>query len=444
VTKAVLGDYVDLQRGNTYKSALLEQPGPVLLGLASIARNGGFRRDSLRTYGGESDERMLLRPGDIYVSLKDVTQSADLLGAVACVPPDVGLGRLTQDTVKLNFRNGSEPERRYVYWALRGPDYREYCRSRAIGTTNLSLARDDFLGFPIRPPAASDFAVVELLDALDDRIDLNRRLNQTLEAMAQALFKSWFVDFDPVRAKAEGRQPVSMDAETGALFPSSFASTSLGESPTGWSTAVLGQFISLDKGVSYKGEFLTKRGLPMVNLKCIRPHGGFNADGLKPYSGPVKEKHHVHPGDVVVANTDITQARNVLGAPARVPPTVGGDLVFSHHTWAARHRPHSPLGPNFIYQLLLTEAYRERARGFATGTTVLALPPDAVLELSFALPPQEIINSFERTVQALTEMLWAHDAQSLTLRRVRDLLLPKLLSGELRVKDAEATVATTV
>ena len=96
-----LGDYVSLQRGNTYKSALLGKEGPVLLGLASIAKNGGFRSENLKTYGGPSDERMLLGPGDIFVSLKDVTQSANLLGAVARVPNTIHQGRLTQDTVKL-------------------------------------------------------------------------------------------------------------------------------------------------------------------------------------------------------------------------------------------------------------------------------------------------------------------------------------------------------
>src|SRR5436190_22935688 len=94
-----LRDVVTLQRGTTYKSALLGQPGPVLLGLASIQRNGGFRGTNLKTYGGDSPEKLLLGPGDLYVALKDVTQSGDLLGAVARVPASVGFGRLTQDTV---------------------------------------------------------------------------------------------------------------------------------------------------------------------------------------------------------------------------------------------------------------------------------------------------------------------------------------------------------
>ncbi|MFN9451361.1 MAG: hypothetical protein ACK58U_17120, partial [Rubrivivax sp.] len=209
---------VNIVRGNTYKSALLGLPGPVLLGLASIQRDGGFRGDSLKTYGGESASKLLLSPGDLYVSLKDVTQSGDLLGAVARLPKSVPVGRLTQDTVKLVFDTASYPPS-LLYWALRAPEYRSYCRERAIGTTNLSLSRDDFLAFQLPAATRPRLNLVELLERIEHRIDLLRQTNATLESIAQALFKSWFIDFDPVRAKAEGREPEGMDAAAAALFP---------------------------------------------------------------------------------------------------------------------------------------------------------------------------------------------------------------------------------
>ncbi|MGP8022327.1 MAG: hypothetical protein ACLPRE_15265, partial [Limisphaerales bacterium] len=158
-----LANVVTLQRGTTYKSALLGQPGPVLLGLASIQRNGGFRDDNLKTYGGDSPEKLTLHPGDIYVSLKDVTQSADLLGSIARVPTHVPSGRVTQDTVKLSFIRKDVPSC-YIYWLLRTPFYREYCRAHAIGTTNLSLAREDFLAFPVPRPKTRELTLVECLD----------------------------------------------------------------------------------------------------------------------------------------------------------------------------------------------------------------------------------------------------------------------------------------
>ena len=138
-----IGNYFTLQRGTTYKSSMLGKRGPVLLGLATIQRNGGFRSDSIKTYGGESPENLLVHPGELYVSLKDVTQSADLLGAISKLPIGYEAGRLTQDTVKLKPRSRDVPID-YIYWLLRTPQYRHYCRAHSTGTTNLGLPRADF------------------------------------------------------------------------------------------------------------------------------------------------------------------------------------------------------------------------------------------------------------------------------------------------------------
>jgi type I restriction enzyme, S subunit len=161
-TRKTMGDYFTLQRGTTYKSRLLDLPGPVLLGLASIERNGGFKSTSLRTYGGESPDKLIVKPGELYLSLKDVTQSADLLGAVARLPDDHQPGRLTQDTVKLEPLTPDAPLDS-IYWLLRTPEYRAYCRAHATGTTNLGLARDDFLAFPVPEITSERGAIVTVL-----------------------------------------------------------------------------------------------------------------------------------------------------------------------------------------------------------------------------------------------------------------------------------------
>jgi type I restriction enzyme S subunit len=184
---STLGEHIELRRGTTYKSSLKDRPGPYLLGLSSIRRNGGFRRDSLSTYGGESSAEILLGPGELYVSLKDVTQSADLLGSIARVPSDIQQGRLTQDTVRLLSKNTELPSC-YVYQTLRTREYREYCRARATGTTNLGLSRADFLSYKIVIPPA-DFlqkfdSTVQLLER---RCDLNDAESCTLRSLRDAL-----------------------------------------------------------------------------------------------------------------------------------------------------------------------------------------------------------------------------------------------------------------
>ena len=179
-----LGNIVTLVRGNTYKSSLLsETDGPILLGLGSIREGGGFKRGTWKHYPGESDSRIILHPGDLYVSLKDLTQSCNLLGAVSRVPIDLKEGRLTQDTVKLEFNPSvSELDKQYVYWCLRTPQYRAYCKARGTGTTNMSLSRSDFLSWQI--PAKSEVRdnLISLFECIETKIELNNQINDYLAA----------------------------------------------------------------------------------------------------------------------------------------------------------------------------------------------------------------------------------------------------------------------
>lgn len=187
-----LSELVTIRRGTTYKSALLGLPGPVLLGLAAIARNGGFRSDNLKTYGGESPESLLVQPGQLFASLKDVTQSADLLGSVARVPSGSVAGRLTQDTVRIDVVSDRIcPD--FLYLSLLTPKYRDYCRRHATGTTTLGLQREDFLAYQIwLPPLDEQRRIAGVLGALDDLIEVNRGLIKNLLETVDAAFSRNF------------------------------------------------------------------------------------------------------------------------------------------------------------------------------------------------------------------------------------------------------------
>ena len=193
-----LGDHVTLQRGRTYSGRLVGLPGPALLGLGSIVPGGGFRGEKYKTFGGECPPELMLYPGDIYAALKGATKDGSMVGSVARVPKSVASGRLTQDTVKLVFSKPDEDFQTYVYWLLRTPHCRDYCAAHATGSVQSALGREDFLAYPVPELGETGWQTVLLLEALESKIEPNRRMNETLEAMAQALFKSWFVDFDPV------------------------------------------------------------------------------------------------------------------------------------------------------------------------------------------------------------------------------------------------------
>lgn len=301
-----LGSIVSLIRGNTYKSALLNQDGPYLLGLASIGPHGGFRKDKLKTYGGPSAEKHILYTGDMFVSLKDITQQALLLGAVARVPDEIKKGRLTQDTVKLSFTDETY-SKEYFYWALRTPQYREYCKARALGTTNLSLSREDFLDFEIPTYTLKRQQIVNILELIEKKINLNENTNKKLEQLSQLIFKSWFVDFDPVidnaldvgnpipealQSRAELRQKVRnstdfkpLPADIRALFPVAFEETELGWVPKGWILESVAKAININPSVKLPKNTVAK----YVDMKSLPTQGYSISDVIeKPYAGGAK------------------------------------------------------------------------------------------------------------------------------------------------------------
>lgn len=396
-----LGDYVDLQRGNTYKSALLGLPGPVLLGLASIARNGGFRPDNLKTYGGHSDPRMLLEPGDIYVSLKDVTQSADLLGSVSRVPENIYRGRLTQDTVKLVFKTKETPKN-YIFWCLRTPQYREYCRAHATGTTNLGLPREDFLSFPIPVLTSARADFVALLQALEDKIDLNRSMNETLEAMVRAIFKDWFVDFGPTRAKMEGRSPY-LTPDIWGLFPDRLDTQG---KPEDWQKGVLLDLCELKRGY----DLPTAERLP-------GPYPIVSSSGI---SG-----HH---------STSMAQGPGVVTGRYG---TIGEVYFIEGAYWPLNTslyvRDFKNNSPRLVYYTLRQIDFLR----FSDKAAVPGINRNHLHQAPVVLPPLPAQQAFNRLLASGWAMQEANTKENMTLSALRDLLLPKLTSGEACAKDAE-------
>ena len=282
-------------------------------------------------------------------------------------------------------------------------------------------------------------AIVHILGTLDDKIELNRRMNETLEAMARALFKSWFVDFDPVRAKAEGRDS-GLPQSLADLFPARLVQSELGEIPEGWSVETLSDHFEAVKGVSYKGSGLGANGVPLHNLNSIHEGGGYKYEGIKYYSGEHAERHVVLPGDVIVANTEQGHERLLIGFAALVPSVYGNYGIASHHIYRVRPKPGSQLKASYLCFLLNSPQMHDVVSGFANGTTVNMLPLDALQKPLVVCPPSKLVEAFDELAtnagQRCEEML----SESRTLAALRDTLLPKLVSGEIRVSEAEKIV----
>lgn len=308
----------------------------------------------------------------------------------------------------------------FYYWMYY---YRDFLARIAVGSTVKSLRLNHLLSFPApKPNLLEQQAIAKVLSDLDSKIELNNQINSNLEAMAQAIFKHWFVDFEFPDEKGNPYK-----ASGGKMIESQ-----LQEIPKNWKIAKLGKFIRIERGLSYNGAGLTETGLPMINLGTVGPNGSFVYNGLKFYSGEYKERNLVKAGDIVIANTDITQNREVLGSAIIVPKELGSDkILFTHHIYAVRND--SKLPNIFIYYLFQTHEYRNRARGYATGTTVLALPEDAILNLDFIIPDDITLKHFEALVNPIRAKFSENIIENKKLVSIRDSLLPKLMSGKIRV-----------
>lgn len=289
------------------------------------------------------------------------------------------------------------------------------------------------------PTLEGQTRIAEALGSLDNKISLLRETNVTLEAIAQALFKSWFVDFDPVRAKAEGRDPEGVPPEAEDLFPSEFEETELGPIPKGWLVQTFLDHFEVVRGLSYKGSGLTDaedpEGVPMHNLNSVLEGGGYKYAGLKHYKGEFKKKHEIRGGDLIVANTEQGHKHLLIGYPAIVPTRVGKVGVFSHHLYCVRPLATSPIQAQFAYRLLLTPSVREQVVGCSNGTTVNMLKADGLSMPRFVCPPVGLSQSYADLAEGIQAKVERNVEQVECLSSLRDTLLPRLMSGRLSIPE---------
>lgn len=407
-----LGELVKLVRGNTYKSELLGLPGPVLLGLASIQRDGGFRGDSLRTYGGPSASKLLLRTGDLYVSLKDVTQSGDLLGSVARVPRSVELGRVTQDTVKLEFDHASYPAD-LLYWSLRAPEYRAYCRERGIGTTNLSLSREDFLAYKLPSPTRYRLELVELLEAIESRIQLLNEYSGTLEEMARAQFNSWFIDFDPVRTMQREQKADGIDSLDAINFPKAFVDSELGQIPAGWRVGTLGELCTNPRSPAKPGEMPADS--PYIGLEHM-PRRSIALDAAGTAEGLESNKFWFERDDVLFGKLRPYFHKVGLAPQSGVCST---DILVI--------RPREPSALGFVAMHASSDELIAHTTKLSNGAKMPRTNWGDIAAYRVVIPAPAAIMAFDALARPIFERIYSNIESARTLRTAREVLVPKLM-----------------
>ena len=355
---------------------------------------------------------------------------------VDCMKPNQ-VGHGSTEFIVLSGIEG-KTENLFVYYLARDPSFRTFAIHSMQGSTGRQrVMANSINSFEFVLPALSEQRrIAHILGTLDDKIELNRQMNETLEATIRAIFKSWFIDFDPVQAKMKGQNPVGMDTDTAALFPSEFENTPLEKIPKGWTVEKVGNLVDIVKGRSYRSSELTESVVALVSIKSIMRGGGYQPGVVKPYTGKYNPEQVITPGELVMAYTDLTQEAEILGKPAIVREEENYQtLVPSLHLRIIRPLK-STVSVWFLYCLFRERRFQSHIYGYANGTTVLGLSKDGVPSYQFALPPEKIRCLFDSVAKPLFAKIESNENESRTLAKTRDTLLPKLLSGEVRVDDA--------
>jgi len=305
---------------------------------------------------------------------------------------------------------------KWSYYAIKNLDV----STLASGSGVPSLSRDDFYREEFRlPPLQHQKAIAHILGTLDDKIELNQKMNQTVEDIAKAIFKSWFVDFDPVRAKAEGR-PTGLPPEISDLFPAELVDSEIGEIPKGWRQESIYQFCSVEYGAPFKSKLFNEdgQGIPLVRIRDLR----------KGKSGVFTEEIHpkgtlIKAGDLVVGMDGEFRCYLWRGTDSwmnqRVCKFVPKENVPSTFIWFALERP--------LHFIESTEV----------ATTVIHLGKGDIDDFQFMRSSQELLDQFSKVTSPLLERMVIASKEIEILAELRDTLLPKLISGELRIPDAE-------
>jgi len=426
-----LGDLVEIKHGWPFKSESFHEyltDQPIVLSIGNFRYTGGFRfkETFVKEYRDTYPKEYELAPGDILLIMTCQTAGGEILGIPAKVPNDGRVYLHNQRLGKVVIRDDTRVAPDYLYWLFLGHEFNRELVTSASGTKILHTAPSRIEAFRFDlPPIVEQQAIAHILGTLDEKIELNRRQNETLEAMARALFKSWFVDFDPVRAKAEGRD-TGLPGHIADLFPNSFADSELGEIPKGWRIGSLGEIAEHPRRGIQPEEI--DPSTPYIALehmprRCIALTEWGTSGGLE------SNKFEFKTGEILFGK--LRPYFHKVGV-APINGVCSTDIVVV--------KPRTEKWFGFVLSHLSSVEFVDHTNAGSTGTKMPRTSWAEMSRYSLVIPDDAITTAFNVQVEAAVMQINASLHESRTLAAIRDTLLPKLLSGENRISEAEKLV----
>ncbi|MGP1346159.1 MAG: restriction endonuclease subunit S [Phycisphaerales bacterium] len=425
-----LGDLCEIKHGFAFKGEYFtdQETSDLLVTPGNFAIGGGFRDSKPKYYDGPIDEGYVLQTGELVLTMTDLSKDGDTLGYPAIIPATPGVRYLHNQRIGLvRVIDESLLDGFFAFYLLRSRRYRQHVLSTASGSTVRHTSPSRIYDYEAQlPPLPEQRAIASVLGSLDDKIELNRRMNRTLEAMAAAIFKAWFVDFEPVKAKAAGATTFpGMPQPTFDALPTTFTNSQLGPVPEGWEVGCIGNLVDIKGG-----------GTPSTKNPAFwdGPHHWATPKDLSNLSDPILLDTARRLTDagldkissrLLPIGTVLLSSRAPIGylAITAVPTAVNQGFIAMP--------PGGPLPPAFL--LNWASFYMDDIKGNANGTTFQEISKTNFRPLRTVVSSPEVLAAFDEIVNPLYDQVKLNMHQARSLAALRDALLPKLLSGEVRL-----------
>ena len=383
-----LGDIVSIKSGLAYKGAFIGKGENILLGMGCVSFKDKFLFSGARAYEADCDDKYCVDPGDIVVATRQQSDNLPILAMPAIIPSSLKAKKIIYGTNLYKVENHSEVTNDFLFWQLKTPDYIDYISSVKTGSVVRMVTKKNVEDYVFRcPPKEVRDRISKLLWGLDRKIELNNKINADLEEMAQAIFKNWFVDFEPFK-----------DGE--------FVDSELRMIPEGWKVGLLGELCNFKRGKNLLTKNAIDEGVPVV------------AGGLEPSC------YHNE------ANT---------GAPVITVSGSGANAGFMrmYHVpvWASDCSFIDISCENFYFVYCFLNVNSKLLKHAQTGAVQPHVKPSDIHDFELVIPNKESIFDFQNKVKPFFDRIATIQKESSRLSLLRDTLLPRLMSGEIEIPE---------
>lgn len=385
---------------NGWQKTYIGNVSVVNMGQSPSSKFYNTERDGIPFYQGVTDFGEKYPSPSLYCSQPEkIAEPGTVLFSVRAPVGDLNFATerscIGRGVASLDMNNGNND---FLYFMLKNQS--GYLKSISGGTVYESINKYQIEKTEVILPTSKEEQkrIATTLTAFDSKIEVNNKIAKNLEQMAQEIFKEWFVN----------------------------------KKENGWEIKQIKDIAKINKGISYSSKEISDfEGLPMINLANFLRGGGFNIEGIKLFTGKYKPSNLVRPGGIVIAMTDLTSNREVIGHPARVPVYSHWDKILVSLDVCSVET--ESVYVEFLYYLMLRKDFSYLMASSAGGTNVAHLSPKFIETYEFALPDKESIEKFQLTVTPIFKKENLIEMENQRLTKMRDLLLPKLMKGEIRV-----------